>query len=864
MALILYRPIFWILAGVILLALVGLARWTRLRWWPAWLTRLLLVGLALLVIFTPHSLQEQRAAPQRQVMVVDQSDSLSSETRMQLQQQALAWRDAQPGRILLSFDSQVHPVVGASWYSVNDENESLSSNLADAIDQADQLLGSGAGEVILVSDGLAADPPAAEAAVRRLAKNQHRLQVVPVAPRQDAADGYVGQLSAPNIAWEGIPFDVILPVYPPSGDSDTNLEVRINEQVVELSPRKIEGSQAYLLHVPGQSQGIVTLAVKASFENDPFLLNNQAFAVLRVYTPPKVLFITSQPDKVQEFTYALSSYGLDVAVKPPQELPNDTTGLADYKVVFLHNLLASQLTDAQMLTLQTFTARQAGGVVFLGGRYSYTLGGYQNTLLESMLPVKLEPPPRSERPPMTMLLMLDISGSMGVPIKENDSLTPIDLERESAMRVVETLKPDDVLGVLTYSTDFYWEVGLRPLGAGLSLRQALDVISQIRSYTGTDMYAAMQEAVSKLNALPSTAPESRYMLVLSDGKSFDGSLAEFEDLTRLANLQGITISTIALGTEIDREVMSAIAKEGKGRYYEVSDVNDLPRIMFAESQAARSENIQEGQTTLKEGEPQHPVLSGMSTRQLPELKGYNAIGSKADQGAEDILVSASFGDPILSAWQYGLGRVVAWMGDIGEEWSGAWQSEALEGQFWSQVIRYALPNPALDQAQVEVRAGDTDLKVDASIQAGTDNPSGMYQVTFSYADSAGKVRTFYVPQSGASVYHVDLSRPEDGAYRAVLAYQAGSGAAVEVPAPFAVSPPEEWLPGSAAEGYANLVAWAALANGQVITLESVMSAAVPVNTQVKQPEINPAWLLLALLVLWPLDILLRRRWMPWQ
>jgi hypothetical protein len=162
--------------------------------------------------------------------------------------------------------------------------------------------------------------------------------------------------------------------------------------------------------------------------------------------------------------------------------------------------------------------------------------------------------------------------------------------------------------------------------------------------------------------------------------------------------------------------------------------------------------------------------------------------------------------------------------------------------------------------------------VDASIRPGPDNPTGMYQVTFSYAEpaldvSAGgspaKIRTFYVPQSGPMVYQVDLPRPAEGAYRAVLAYQVGDGPAQEVAAPFAVSPPAEWLPGKAAEGQSTLAAWANLANGQVTTLEAVMTTAKDVETPARH-EIIPAWLLLALLLLWPVEIALRRRWLPWQ
>jgi hypothetical protein len=353
------------------------------------------------------------------------------------------------------------------------------------------------------------------------------------------------------------------------------------------------------------------------------------------------------------------------------------------------------------------------------------------------------------------------------------------------------------------------------------------------------------------------------LLVLSDGQSFDGSPEEFKAIAEAAYQHGITISTIAMGKDIARDVMSLIAKAGKGRYYEVTDIGALPRIMLSESQAARAENIQEGSTTLKEGEPQHPVLSGMSSSLLPELKGYNALSSKSDQGAEDILVSANFSDPILSVWQYGLGRVAAWMGDTGEEWTLPWSSPALQGQFWSQVVRYALPNPALGPAQVDVIASDIGLAVDASIRS-AENITQMVQVTFSYAEVSGKVRTFNVPQSGPGVYHLDLTRPPEGAYRAVLSYQAGDAPAQEVAAPFSVSPPLEWLPGDAAAGQSNLLAWAKLANGEVSSLESELAVGQVTGEKVVKPQINPAWLALAALLLWPFDILIRRRWLPWQ
>jgi hypothetical protein len=137
-------------------------------------------------------------------------------------------------------------------------------------------------------------------------------------------------------------------------------------------------------------------------------------------------------------------------------------------------------------------------------------------------------------------------------------------------------------------------------------------------------------------------------------------------------------------------------------------------------------------------------------------------------------------------------------------------------------------------------------------------------VTFSYVEADGKVHSFYVPWSGPGVYHLDLARPPEGAYRAVLAYQAGDGVPQEVAAPFAISPPLEWLPADAAQGQANLSAWAKLTGGQVTSLDAVLAVQKPTPEPSNPLEKNTVWLLFILLASWPVEIFIRRRWLPWQ
>jgi hypothetical protein len=313
--------------------------------------------------------------------------------------------------------------------------------------------------------------------------------------------------------------------------------------------------------------------------------------------------------------------------------------------------------------------------------------------------------------------------------------------------------------------------------------------------------------------------------------------------------------------------MQGIAAEGKGRFYAVRSAADLPKIMIAESQAGRGENIQTGDTVLKAAIPDHPLLSGMSEKDLPRLSGYNALSSKTAEGAEDILVSSEFSDPLLSGWQYGLGRVTAWMGDAGEEWTGLWPDPAREIGFWLQVIRYSLPNPAIGPSQASVQVGDTALDVSAELQSGG-QPLDLAQVVFSYVDAAGKLQSLGIPQVASGAYQLSAPRPAPGAYRAALTYQDSSQVRQEISLPFAVNAPAEWQPANPGAGAANLAAWAKI-SGVSLADSSTLAAASPQNAPQQQAASGAAedWLkyiLLALVVLWPLEIALRRRWLSWN
>lgn len=81
-----------------------------------------------------------------------------------------------------------------------------------------------------------------------------------------------------------------------------------------------------------------------------------------------------------------------------------------------------------------------------------------------------------------------------------------------------------------------------------------------------------------------------------------------------------------------------------------------------------------------------PPAGGLGA--VPPLEGY--VATTAKEQAEVVLVSPE-GDPVLAAWQYGLGRAMAWTPDVGGRWSGAWAGSPASALLWGNLLSWLLP-----------------------------------------------------------------------------------------------------------------------------------------------------------------------------
>ena len=84
-------------------------------------------------------------------------------------------------------------------------------------------------------------------------------------------------------------------------------------------------------------------------------------------------------------------------------------------------------------------------------------------------------------------------------------------------------------------------------------------------------------------------------------------------------------------------------------------------------------------------EPGHPIAAGLP-EEWPALLGYNRIVPKV--GA--VVVAAVGADPLLVAWEVGVGRAVAFASDCGPHWAPPafveWDGYA---RLWTQLVGWA-------------------------------------------------------------------------------------------------------------------------------------------------------------------------------
>lgn len=547
--------------------------------------------------------------------------------------------------------------------------------------------------------------------------------------------------------------------------TQAGIRVLAAEELVYEGTLDIErGTHSYSIPLIAGDPGFTNYQLRITSLSDTYYQNNELAAFSQVAGPPKVLLVAPpageklpfqdavRPDEFSALQTALEFAGFTVEYARPSGLPSELPLLAEYATIVLVDVPARQLTNRQMLALQTYVRDLGGGLVVVGGPTSYGVGGYFKTPLEETLPVDMQIKDEQRRPTLTMVFIIDHSGSMG---DTSGGVTKLDLAKEAASRSVEFLFPGDRVGIIAFDDAASWVVPITELDDPADVTRQIDGISL---GGGTDIYAGL---FAMSQELPNDPASVKHVILLTDGGANPAGIPELVE--SLYNDYGITLTTVGVGRDA-APFLEDLARIGNGRYHFVEDPATLPTIFTEETTLATRSYIVE-ETFFPELASSSPILSGITdgstASAVPPLHGY--VGTSSKDTAQTILVSAQ-GDPILAQWQYGLGKAVAFTSDASPRWARDWVAWEGFPAFWAQVVRFTVNQNVETGLSISVEQDGENAKLIVDAQTDSGLYLNNYTLTANVIDPTGAVQTVELAQVAPGRYEAPLSPTEQGAY----------------------------------------------------------------------------------------------------
>lgn len=693
--------------------------------------------------------------------------------------------------------------------------------------------------LVLLSDGRENAGRAAEAA-RLAAARGVPIDIVPL-PGTTGPDVLVSGIDAPDTAREGqeVPLQVVLES---SIATSGQLQIFADGELLQTQPVAIApGTTRLPITIPGGEAGFRRYEVRLEAEGDAQPLNNRAAAFTTVQGPPRVLLVASAEERVAPLREALEASSVRVEWLTPEQVPANQAQLREYGAIMLVDVLARDVPRAVQEALPVYVREQGGGLAMIGGRESFGAGGWRRSPVAAALPVELDPQDSVQRPDLALVLVIDRSGSMaeGAGL----GLTKLDLAKEAVYQASLGLEQRDEIGVVGFDIVANWVLPVQKLPGLADIEQAL---STFNADGGTNIRSGIAPAAE---TLASSEARVKHVILLTDGIA-DSNYADLIDQMRADN---VTISIVSIGANAN-PALREIAERGGGRFYRVDRLADVPTIFLSETVIVAGRDIIEGQFTPAVALPA-PLVRGLES--LPPLYGYNATEPRTT--ARTILVSPD-SKPVLAQWQYGLGRSLAWTSDLKGQWAREWLAWPNFARFAGGMLDALLPPPQGDRLALQTRTDGARTILDVTAQDERGQPLEDVQLEGRLLGPDDQGAPLSFAQVGPGRYRAVVTTDEPGVYLAQLAALDQDGQAVGNLASgivVAYSPEYRVSAGTTAEGTAPLLAELATATaGRQAPLPADVFAAPgqPVG-EVEEIALPLLWLAL---VLWPLDIALRR------
>lgn len=692
---------------------------------PRWRQVLLLItrgGVVVLLILGLSGLSLSRSSRAVHVMfVIDFSSSVSEESRNQalqyVRQAIQGMKDEDTvGLVVFGAEPSLEMAPRPSWNlekihsTVNTEGTNISKALQLALAS---FPAEGTRRLVLLTDGNETIGRAMEAAI--IAKSLGvEIFTVPLATLRKGHEVRLERIQAPEKVRRGEQYEVRVVIWSREKSSGKLVLLKngyfLEERDVQLHP----GKNNVVFSEVTSEEGLYTYEAVINVPTDQIAENNRFATFTEVLGSPKILLVYEGELESRSLIQALQTQGIEVEARPWTEIPDTLHGLLSYDAILFDNVSGLGLSFAKMELLERYVRDGGGGFIMLGGDRSFGAGGYYQTPIEEMLPVSMDIPSRMTVPSLAMVLVIDRSDSMGGYVDETSrfgsrerATTKLEVAKMASFAAIKLLNPFDQVGLLAFNTDYQWTVPMTEAGRREQIAYKL---ASLTPSGGTDLYVGMEEGFRQLSQIRAM---KKHLIALSDGLT---QKMDFRSLVARMVDQKITVSTVALGEDADRQLLQDIAAWGGGRSYYTNDPMNIPRIFTTETIL-----VSRGFVDEREFQPQmqmeSAIFQGIDWHNIPPLRGY--VLTYAKPTAETILVTDK-GDPLLVAWRYGLGRSVAFTSDLKGRWGTTWLQWKDFNQLVGQLVRWTQRkySPEHLQATFSIQENQARITVDALNERG--------------------------------------------------------------------------------------------------------------------------------------------------
>lgn len=423
------------------------------------------------------------------------------------------------------------------------------------------------------------------------------------------------------------------------------------ETVIERPLDVPEGDTSVRFSITPESAGELALEARwISTNPERFVENDVARIVTTILGPPEILLVDSEPAESSALSSALGAQRYEVRTVRPGGVPQRAEDLERYAFVILSDVQRSSLAPKAEQALVEMV-RSGGGLLVASGMRSR--GSFEGSALERILPLHAEGRNQERSAGVAMVLVIDRSGSM--------SGAPLEMAKAACRATLGTLEATDLLEVIAFDGKPSRAVPMQPV----RLRASMDVsLARIQPGGGTEILASLDMAYQDLARVRA---RKKHIVLLTDGNADTDGIYE---VASAAFADGITVTSVGLGSGVNEALLRSIAEAGGGRFHGVSDPNALPRIFVRETELAMQEDATEELFSLAVLEDAE-FFKGTGIRGAPPLRGFEPM--RVAPSPARALLALDTGDPLLASMPVGLGKTLVWASDL----KGGWGREFL-------------------------------------------------------------------------------------------------------------------------------------------------------------------------------------------